>query len=348
MEENRGAKLADPEHVEILKQGAAFWNVWRKKYADVVPDLRGLDSNELLRTQSSDAKKEYSNPSGLMDLSGIDFSQARLRGSQWRHLNLIGADFSNARLTLVSLRSCSLNSACFIGANVFYSIFDHCKLSQADFSMAPFAYSAFLSCNLGDAIGLEKTTHAGPSTIGIDTVFESKGRIPESFLRGCGVPEDFIKFIPSLTGQPFEFYKCFISHSSSDMDFCKRLHADLQNEGVRVWFFPEDARTGCGVWDEIDKNIKIYDKLMVVCSEKSLQSEPVLREIERALQREDRERKPILFPIAIDSYIFDEWDHPRKADVLAKVVGDFSNWKDHDSYKDAFDRLMRDLKASEE
>jgi len=26
-------------------------------------------------------------------------------------------------------------------------------------------------------------------------------------------------------------------------------------------------------------------------------------------------------------------------------IGDFSEWKDHDSYQKAFDRLLRDLKA---
>ena len=25
-------------------------------------------------------------------------------------------------------------------------------------------------------------------------------------------------------------------------------------------------------------------------------------------------------------------------------IGDFTNWKDHDAYKKAFDRLLRDLK----
>ena len=28
-------------------------------------------------------------------------------------------------------------------------------------------------------------------------------------------------------------------------------------------------------------------------------------------------------------------------------IGDFTKWKDHDSYQKAFDRLLRDLKAEE-
>jgi len=114
-----------------------------------------------------------------------------------------------------------------------------------------------------------------------------------------------------------------------------------------VWYFPENAKWGEPVWGEIDRSIKVYDKLIVVCSENSLQSGPVNREIERALNREDKEGKGILFPIRIDDYIFDTWEHERKADVLRKVVGDFSGWdKDAVKYDKAFDKLLKGLQAA--
>ena len=340
--------MANPKHLAILKQGVEVWNEWRKCNPDVIPDLEGANIDGIQQVRRSHLKSGSKLIVGLKDLSGINLRGAKLRGSTWAFVNFRGADLSNLQLRVVTLHSCVLTETCLNNSLFLYTFLGNCGLSRTDFSMSSFAYTVFSNCNLDDAIGLEKATHLGPSTIGIDTILDSRGQIPEPFLRGCGVPEDFIKLIPSLTAQPFEFYKCFISHSSLDMDFCNRLHADLQNGGVRVWLFQKDARTGRGVWDEIDQSIKIYDKLMVVCSENSLQSGPVLREIERALQREDREHKHILFPIRIDDYIFDEWEHPRKADVIAKVVGDFSNWKDHDSYQKAFDRLMRDLKDSEE
>jgi len=72
----------------------------------------------------------------------------------------------------------------------------------------------------------------------------------------------------------------------------------------------------------------------------------VQREIERALTREDKEGKGILFPIRIDDYIFDHWEHERKADVLRKVVGDFSGWdKDAAKYEKAFEGLLKGLQA---
>lgn len=108
------------------------------------------------------------------------------------------------------------------------------------------------------------------------------------------------------------------------------------------------------MWGEIDRGIKVYDKLVVVYSQHSLTSGPVLREIERSLQREDDElratghAKPVLFPITLDRYLFDDWQHPRKADVLTKVVGTFQGWnRSAEKYTTACDRLLRSLQAAE-
>ncbi len=44
-------------------------------------------------------------------------------------------------------------------------------------------------------------------------------------------------------GNPVEFYSCFISYATGNLDFAERLHADLQNKGVRCWFAPQDMKT---------------------------------------------------------------------------------------------------------
>src|SRR3990172_4668701 len=218
---------------------------------------------------------------------------------------------------------------------------------RTNFTEAKFSDTLLLNCRLSGAIGLESAKHAGPSSIGIDTFFASKGKIPEAFLKGAGVPDIFITYVKSLVENPIEFYSCFISHSHQDEQFVQLLKKSLQDKGVRCWYFPEDATWGKSVWGEIDRSIRIYDKLVVVCSENSLNSGPVIREIERALQREDQEKKEILFPIRIDDYLFEKWDHPRKADVIAKVVGDFRGWKDHEHYKKNFPKLLKALNSKQ-
>ena len=140
--------------------------------------------------------------------------------------------------------------------------------------------------DLSEVKGLESVRHYGPSTIGIDTVYASKGRIPEAFLRGAGVPDEFITYMGSLVGRTIEFYSCFISYSSKDQEFAERLHADLQAKGVRCWFAPEDMKVG-GSWDRLDESIRLHDKLLVVLSANSMGSEWVKTEIRRAVTEKE-------------------------------------------------------------
>ena len=215
-------------------------------------------------------------------------------------------------------------------------------LTAADCTEAVVGATIFGETMLRNAVGLETCIHHGRSVIDLATIVASDN-LPTAFLRGCGCPERVIKHLPSLA-EPGQFYSCFISHSSEDRAFADQLHGDLQDVGVRCWYFWEDAKWGEPLWEEIDQNIRGYDKLIVICSEISLQSGPVLREVERVLQREDAERKSILLPITIDNHLFNTWKHPRKADVLAKVVGDFRKWDaDARRYRAGIARLLRAL-----
>jgi len=38
--------MANPEHVEMLKQGVVVWNKWRMKHRGIIPDLSGVDLSE--------------------------------------------------------------------------------------------------------------------------------------------------------------------------------------------------------------------------------------------------------------------------------------------------------------
>ena len=66
------------------------------------------------------------------------------------------------------------------------------------------------------------------------------------------------------------------------------------------------------------------------------------------MRRKKTERKPVLFPIRLDDAVMDT-DKAWAAKLRRSChIGDFTNWKDHDSYQKAFDRLLRDLKAEPE
>jgi len=105
--------------------------------------------------------------------------------------------------------------------------------------------------------------HFGPSTVGIDTIYKSKGKIPEVFLRGCGVPDDMIGYIGSIAGA-IQYFSCFISYSTKDQAFADRLYADLQAKGVRCWFAPHDVKPARKIHEQIDEAIRMHDKLLLI------------------------------------------------------------------------------------
>jgi hypothetical protein len=250
-----------------------------------------------------------------------------------------------------------LSGANLNGALMFNTHFRDCLLKGTDFQNAECANAEFSNVNLSLAKNLELVKHYAPSTISFDTIVRSRGKIPEEFLRGCGLPDGFIRYIPSLLGsmEPFQFYSCFISYSTKDEDFCKRLYSRLQHEHLRVWFAPEDIKGGLKLLDQIDSAIRLHDKLLLVLSEHSMKSDWVATEIYKARQREKKENKRVLFPIRLCSFdAIKEWQNidPDSGKDMAReireyFIPDFSNWKNHDDFEKAFARLLKDLRDTE-
>ena len=206
----------------------------------------------------------------------------------------------------------------------------------------------FADIDLSTVKGLDTVTYwGGPSTIGIDTIIRSQGKISEIFLRNAGIPDPIIEAIPSLIGslRPIDYYTCFISYSTKDEEFVKRLHADLLSMRVRCWFAPEDMKIGDKIRARIDESIWMYDKLLIVLSEYSIASDWVEFEVEAALAKESKEKRTVLFPIRLDDSVMvavTPWAAHIKR---ARHIGDFRRWNNHDDYEMALSRLLRDLKA---
>jgi TIR domain len=136
-------------------------------------------------------------------------------------------------------------------------------------------------------------------SVGIDTIYKSRGKIPEKFLRGCGVPDEFVAYIGSMVGRPIEFYSCFISYSTLDQEFAERLYNDLQGNGVRCWFAPHDIKGGRKIHEQIDEAIRLHDRLLLILSENNVNSEWVKTEIAKARKREVKEGRRVLFPVRL-------------------------------------------------
>lgn len=157
--------MANIEHLDILKQGVKVWNEWLKKPSGVFPDL--YDS----------------------DLSGADFSNANFVRADLSFANLSAADLSQADLTDANLSQSDLSGANLSGTSLFDANLSGANLDGTVFTDAIIGMTTFANVDLSTANGLDSIDHVGPSPVGVDTIYKSKGNIPVVFLRGCGIPD---------------------------------------------------------------------------------------------------------------------------------------------------------------
>jgi len=346
--------MANPEHLAILKQGVEVWNRWRKDHPEVRPTL-------------SDVDLFHSDLPGIAfheaDLSRADLSVCGLQAANLQKAVLTSALCGLADLRDADLRGADLSGTVFSEALLNGAKLDGCRLTGTHFSWcdmedttiynAEIAFCTFSGIDFRRIRGLDNILHRAKSSIGMDCIVASKAQIPPKFLRGTGLPDEVIEYASTnlIVGGPFR--SCFISYSSLDQRFADRLFADLQAKGVRCWFAPHHVKGGHKLSDQITAAIRAYDRLLLILSEHSMSSDWVRTEVANAREREVHEKRQMLFPITLVPFErIKEWaafDSDTGKDSAREIreyfIPDFSNWKDHDSYQSAFERLLRDLKA---
>jgi uncharacterized protein YjbI with pentapeptide repeats len=269
-------------------------------------------------------------------LEHAKLTRAELTGANLRGANLILADLRGAELAGAGLSDTMLGGVNLVGAN----------LTRVQLSTAVLGNTIFGGCDLAEASGLDQCHHEAPSIIDFHTLQRS-GPLPLAFLRGAGLPDSLIDYLPSLLNTAIQLYSCFISHSSKDQAFAERLHADLQNKGVRCWFAPHDMPIGAKIIDALDEAIRLRDKVLLILSEGAIASDWVESEVTRALDEERTRKQLVLVPLRIDDAVLQTPEAWARLLRGQRNIGDFTRWKEHDSYSQSFDRLMRDLRMKD-
>jgi len=109
-----GNRMADQEHLDVLKQGVETWNKWRKEHPDMHPNLVGADlSGADLR--KADLSEAYFTKA---DLSGVDFCDARFHNDTIAGGFLTGTDFCDANLSRANLAGTDLTHVNLLGTNL--------------------------------------------------------------------------------------------------------------------------------------------------------------------------------------------------------------------------------------
>jgi uncharacterized protein YjbI with pentapeptide repeats len=300
-----------------------------------------LSGAHLTRANLSDANLDHAYLSGAdlsdANLSDANLSRAYLGGAFLSVDRSYPADPSSPDLDGANLSRADLNSADLTSVNLTRAI-----LSDANLANAMLRETIFANLDLTSVIGLEACHHHGPSIIDHVTLQKS-GPLPISFLRGVGLPERSIEYLPTLLNQAIQYYSCFISYSTKDQEFADRIYADLRNRGVRCWFAPHDMPIGGKILDVIDEAIRLRDKLLLILSEHSIKSDWVEDEVTKAFEEERKRGQTVLFPIRLDNAVMntdEAWAGKLRAN---RNIGDFRQWNDYDAYSENLNRVIRDL-----
>jgi hypothetical protein len=141
----------------------------------------------------------------------------------------------------------------------------------------------------------------------------------------------------------------FISYGGPDEPLARAINDFLLAHSVKTWFFPKDAVAGQKLHRVMSTGVANHDRVLLICSESSLNRPGVQNELERVLEREAREGgSEILIPVAIDKYVFSEWAPERRdlADqVRSRVIATFpTSLKKTAEFNAAAEKLLRALK----
>lgn len=125
----------------------------------------------------------------------------------------------------------------------------------------------------------------------------------------------------------------FLSYSSKDKEFTRRLAERLVQANVKVWLDEVELNIGDSLMMRISAAIESTDFVAVVLSHRSVQSSWVQSELQMAMTRELADRKVRVLPIVIE---------PCKLPMFLqdKLYADFSNSDDFDA---PFARILRAL-----
>jgi hypothetical protein len=382
--------MANSVHVELVRQGAGAVADWRRQHPDEQLDLMAahLKMVNLAGADLSGANLKLAYLPEA-DLTQADLSSANLVGASLNYSLLSSADLSQADLTgtdltEVNLRCANLTEARLWEANLTGANFSFADLSKADFERAELRETDFanaivrktefkeavcfqtrwVSVDLSDAKHLKSLRHIGPSTVGLDTLERSQGKIPEVFLRDCGLASWETLFAqmydPRITADavaqiakaiseqrsegPLRRGGVFISYSKTDKQFANALYRHLSDANMIAWLDRHDGPAS-HLEQPVTDAIGPRDVLMLVLSERSLKSEWIWDEINAALEREVVEARSILIPVSLD----DAWMNHRRQESLLdalrrKGVQDFAGQRG-EALTASFQQMMTDLET---
>ncbi len=288
-------------------------------------DLRQADLYKI-NLQSADLKR--------ISAYGANFTLANLFGSDLWNADLRHVNFEMAMFKGTRLRECNLVNAQFEGNQFEYVDFDQAQMGR----------TTFVNVDFSLAKNLQTVLHLGPSFIGVESLSNSIGMVPEGFYRGVGISERVLEAFRTHAAPTLEFQNCYLYFVPENEDFAKQLQMDLQHWRVRSWLISNDL--GECFLHSFHQTTPIHrnDTILLILSEHVLKQSGFENKIVHAFEKEKREMRKFILPIVLDDSHTDcakEWvDELQRTRPLA----DFRNWRDHEQYRIQFENLLKILR----
>lgn len=325
-------------------------------------EYTNFEGADLRDVRFTDAKLEHSNFRSA-DISGANMESADLYYADFSDSNLSGSRLCKAGLRNTNMWNANLSKADLSDAHIARASFNQARLEDAIFTHADINQTTFADVDLRRVKGLNRVKHRGPSHISIDTLYKSGGKIPEAFLRGCGLSDWQIETAkihnPDLSNeeitntlyrihnlrahQALQISPLFISYSHKDSAFVDRLGENLNAKGVRFWRDIHDATSG-RLEKQIDRAIRLNPTVLLILSVDSIKSDWVEHEVRLARKLEIETRRDVLCPVALDdSWKTCRWPERLREQIMEYNIIDFSGWQDFSILQAQFTKLVNGL-----
>lgn len=286
------------------------------------------------------------------DILFSDFSHTEACYSNFAYAKVNGSKFYRANLMNINFQVATFERCSFVEADIRNAIFSQAKLVNVDFNNATLGSTDFADTDLTSAINLESMNHMSSSIFSIKTIADFGENLPIKFLTKAGVSESLIKRFYGLEMTKEDYYSCFISYATADEDKVKTIYDALWCAGVSCWFAPENLQAGKKVHEQLFEGIEGHEKLVIVLSESSMNSEWVKTELRKAFKLEQKTGERKLFPISLvpfetlrDWECFDsDFGKDLAVELREYFIPSFHDIKSHADFSKAIERLVLDLK----
>lgn len=361
------------DFIKLLDEKPEAWNEWRSDNENIWPDLSGMDlsGKDLSCRVFHYVKFTGANLIGTKlnncNLSSADFTFAQMQNStindtfaEWASFSdacldnatIMGSNFEKARLDRASM--IKVNAA---NTSFYMAILDKTNLTEAYLSGTSFLRASmrgvildraelgltlFVDTNLYGATGLGTCIHGSFSFLDHRTVAQS-GKMDNDFMIGIGLPEALRIHYPDLVKGSVRYMDCFISCSDIDIEFAELLKKNLEANGVKCWLYTHDMPWGGRLWDSIDDAIEKNDKLILILSEYSIQSEWVEDEVTKSFAEERIRKEDILLPLMVDDAVMASVEPWASKIKNSRSIADFRHWREPVQYVSLLDKLMKVL-----